>query len=180
MLKPQDIVLLLKLLAHPGHLDWPQHQLATHLCLNISAINASLTRLSQSKLIILGSKERYKPIIPACEELLIHGVKYFFPPQLGEYTAGIVTSYAAPIIANHIILGQDPLPVWPTAEGNLRGMALEPLYPNVPEAVLHYPDQNFYDLLALIDTLRHGRARERNIAIKLIKERLNNETHLAD
>lgn len=54
MLKPQDIVVLLKLLAHPDHLDLPQHQLAAQLCLSSSAINASLARLNESGLLNLG------------------------------------------------------------------------------------------------------------------------------
>ena len=45
-------------------------------------------------------------------------MKYFFPIALGEYTRGMVTSYAADIFEKQIILGQDPVPVWPFAEGN--------------------------------------------------------------
>ena len=175
MLKPQDLVVLMKLLAHPKHLNWTQHQLATHLCLSQSAINSSLIRLNKSKLLNLGiTHTRYQPVITACEEVLIFGVKYFLPAKLGEYTAGIVTSYAAPVFDKLISLGQEPVPVWPSAEGNLRGFALEPLYHCVPASILHYPDQSFYDLLALVDALRQDRARERNIAAKLIKEKLNN------
>ncbi len=174
MLKPQDIVILLKLLAHPDHLDWPQLQLATHLCLSISAINASLARLNKSGLLHLGMGEkRYQSVVPACEEVLTFGVKYFFPAQLGEYTRGIATSYAAPIFEGRILLGRDPIPVWSCAEGKQRGLALEPLYHCVPTSLIKYPDQAFYDLLALVDAIRQGRARERNIAIKLLKERLN-------
>lgn len=173
MLKPQDIVILLKLLAHKSHLDWPQHQLATHLVLSISAINASLVRLNQSGLVNLDlGDKRYQLVITSCEELLIHGVKYFFPAKLGEYTAGIATSYAAPVFKGLIMQGKEPSPVWPSARGDQRGMALTPLYHCVPNAVIQYPDKPFYDLLALVDALRQGRTRERNIAIKILKEKL--------
>ncbi len=101
-------------------------------------------------------------------------MKYAFPAQLGEYTRGLATSYAAPIFKKRITLGQDPIPVWPHAEGNKRGWALKPLYPSVPQSLISYPDQAFYDLLALVDAIRQGRARERNIAAKLIREKLNN------
>lgn len=174
MLKPQDIVILLKILAHKDNENWPQHQLATHLCLSISAVNTSLIRLGKSGLINLGSHDkRYQPIAASCVELLLYGVKYFFPAQVGGYTAGIPTSYAAPIFKGQIVLGQDPVPVWPSAEGNERGLALEPLYHCVPNSLMRYPDQEFYDLLSLVDALRQGRARERNIATKLLKEKIH-------
>lgn len=173
MLKPQDIVVLLKILSHPDNANWPQHQLATHLCLSVSAVNASLTRLSKSGLLNLGfNDKRYQPVAAACVELLLYGVKYFFPAQTGDYTAGIATSYAAPIFKGQITLGQDPIPVWPSANGNQRGLALEPLYHCVPNSLMRYPDKIFYDLLSLVDALRQGRARERNIAAKLLKERI--------
>ncbi len=173
MLKAQDIVILLKLLADPDHLKWPQHQLATHLCLSPSAVNASLVRLNESGLLLLGvNGQRYQLVIPACEELLIYALKYFFPAKLGEYTSGIATSYAAPIFAGQIALGQDAIPVWPSAEGSHRGLGLQPLYHCVPASLIRYPDQVFYGLLALVDAIRQGRAREKNIAIKLLKERL--------
>ena len=176
MLKAQDIVLLLKLLAKPEHLKWPQNQLALHLCLSVSEINAGIKRLNKSALLISGLAEKlYQPVIAACEEFLISGVKYMFPAQAGEYTCGIATSYAAPVFKKQIVIGQDPIPVWPYAEGNQRGFSLEPLYSSVPKSVVQYPDQNFYDLLALIDALRQGRARERNIALKLLKKKLNND-----
>ena len=186
MLKSQDVVLLLKLLSRPSeYSSWSQNQLAVHLCMSASEINAAIKRLCQSQLIrrqpskagITGKTSGliYMPITKSCEEFLISGVKYVFPVNLGEYTPGLVTSYAAPIFADQVTIGQDPVPVWPYAEGTQRGLALEPLYPSVPKSLMQYPDQAFYDLLALIDAIRHGRARERNIAIKLLKKRLNND-----
>lgn len=35
-------------------------------------------------------------------------------------------------------LGQDPIPVWPTAEGKQRGVELKPLYHCVPASLLRY------------------------------------------
>jgi hypothetical protein len=53
-------------------------------------------------------------------------------------------------------------PVWPFAEGHQRGVTLEPLYKAVAAAALGDPFQ--YELLALIDALGEGRARERELA----------------
>jgi hypothetical protein len=116
--------------------------------------------------------------IPACEECLIFGVKYFFPVQLGEYTRGIATSYAAPILEKHFILGDDPIPVWPYGEGDRRGLALEPLYSSVPKSITQYPDEPFYEMLVLVDAIRSGRVRERDIAIKLLRERIHGKKEI--
>ena len=48
---------------------------------------------------------------------------------------------------------------------------MEPLYPIVPSAARR--DAGLYDLLALVDALRIGRARERAFAEKEITRRLN-------
>ncbi|MDR3492483.1 MAG: hypothetical protein P4M12_10690 [Gammaproteobacteria bacterium] len=189
MLKSQDIVILLKIFAMmtlaKGSSDesMSQNKLATHLCMSPSEVNAGVGRLVMSGLLgeiyrddvsSRSAKKRiFLPIKSACEECLISGVKYFFPVQLGAYTRGIATSYAAPIFEKQILVGSDPIPVWPYAEGDKRGLALEPLYRSVPDSVTQYPDQLFYELLILIDAIRSGRVRERNIAIKLLKEKLH-------
>ncbi len=196
MLKPQDIVILLKILAtmtlpEAEQPELTQNKLAVYLCMSVSEVNAGIVRLTLSGLLGpvweksasslgLRSLKNKKavlllPIITACIECLIHGVKYFFPVKMGEFTRGIPTSYAAPILAKHIISGYDPIPVWPYAEGNQKGIALEPLYPSVPESVIKYPDPLFYELLVLVDAIRSGRARERKIAIDILKEKLNDK-----
>ena len=189
MLKSQDIVILLKMLAIRGLLEensdklFSQSQLATHLCMSASEVNAGIKRLIQAGLLGLVYKEEllqrfprnriFQPVAKACEECLISAVKYFFPGELGEYNRGIVTSYAAPVFEKQITLGNDPVPIWPYAEGNTLGLALEPLYPSVPKSIMQYPDPAFYDLLTLIDAIRSGRARERNMAVTLLREKLN-------
>ncbi len=189
MLKPQDIVILLKIFSTMTSLKGEsdvvlsQNKLAAYLCMSVSEVNAGIKRLHLSGLlgpVLRGDNANRKnvvllPINAACEECLISGVKYFIPVQLGAYTRGIATSYAAPIFAKHILIGNDPIPVWPFAEGDKRGVALEPLYRSVPYSLTKYPDQLFYELLVLIDAIRSGRIRERDIAIKLLKERINYE-----
>lgn len=182
MLKPQDIVILVKILASMAQSkDDPyallsQNKLATCLCMSVSEVNAGIKRLALSRLLApvlrKGTKQDkmvFLPVKQACEECLISSVKYFIPVELGVYTRGIATSYAAPIMAQHILQGRDPIPVWPYAEGDQRGLALEPLYRSVPASIAKYPDQLFYEMLVLIDSIRSGRARERSIAIKLLK-----------
>lgn len=187
MLKAQDIVILLKILAVGSEnieLDLSQNKLAIYLCMSVSEVNAGIKRLMQAGLIgevsiyrnlSLASKRkpRYVPIKTSCEECLISGVKYFFPGKFGSLARGIVTSYASPVFEKQIAFGNDPVPVWPYGEGDVRGVALEPLYSSVPNSIAQYPDQKFYELLTLIDAIRSGRARERNLAIKLLKKKIN-------
>lgn len=187
MLKPQDIVILLKMLSsmalsQEGSPEiMSQNRLATLLCMSVSEVNAGIKRLVLSGLLspVLTDDPKnkivFKPNKKACEECLISGVKYFFPVQLGAYTRGIATSYAAPILEGHFILGDDPIPVWPYGDGDRRGLALEPLYGSVPKSLTEFPDELFYELLVLIDAIRGGRAREKNVAIQLLKEKLYGE-----
>ncbi len=163
-----------------------QNKLALLLCMSVSEVNAGIKRLVLSRLLVPTSRNDRKektvfiPILQACEECLISGVKYFFPVRPGEYTTGIATGYAAPILAKHISPGSDPVHIWPSAYGDRRGLTIEPLYRSVPQSLIEHPDPLFYDLLALIDAIRCGRARERNLGAKLLKEKLHNETNLAD
>ncbi len=65
---------------------------------------------------------------------------------------------------------RDLPPVWPWHEGDTRGIGFEPLYKSVPHAALR--DPALYQLLALVDAIRDGRARERNLAERDLVERL--------
>jgi hypothetical protein len=70
------------------------------------------------------------------------------------------------------LLDATPIPVWPDVLGEKRGVALAPIHPSVPKALRENPDHSFYELLVLIDAIRSGRARERNIAATLLKGKL--------
>ena len=108
----------------------------------------------------------------ALAEFLVHGVRYVFPAELGTLTRGMPTSYAAPPLSKQFSgAGHDDVPVWPDPEGETRGVALKPLYRSVPKAARE--DVNLYEWLALVDALRAGRARERELAAKIIGSRLN-------
>ena len=61
--------------------------------------------------------------------------------------------------------------VWADPEGKVRGEALEPLYPSVPRAAR--ADEALYELLALVDAVRAGRARERELAVAALRKRLS-------
>ena len=70
------------------------------------------------------------------------------------------------------VTGNDAeVPVWPDPNGTKKGLAVQPLYGSAPIAAKN--DPALYELLALVDALRLGRARERAIAAKEIEKRLS-------
>jgi hypothetical protein len=173
ILKPQDVVVLAKLIALKGIDNWSQNSIAHNLCLSPSQINSAFKRLVAAKLITpYQSSGKPSPILQACAEFLIHGLKYVIPAKLGEMTRGVPTSYAAPSFKGRIVIGSDPIPVWPHSKGTDKGVALKPLYSSVPESIIKHVDPKFYDLLTLLDALRVGRAREKQIAEKRLCEML--------
>ncbi|CAN5360792.1 hypothetical protein BH11PSE9_BH11PSE9_39030 [soil metagenome] len=94
-------------------------------------------------------------------EFALHGAKYAFAPDRLPSGPGVPTGHAAPALKALFADGHEPL-VWPDAQGSVRGEGIAPLHPCVPAAALR--DPALYELLALFDALRAGRARERNIA----------------
>lgn len=167
----QDVVVLAKLVSYAGRRP-PIAQLAGDLSLSSSQVHLSLRRLEQARLI---NGEDSRPLLRPVEEFLVHGVKYAFPVRRGEITRGIPTAHAAPPLSEHIATGSDLPPVWPFAEGQVRGTTLEPLHKTVPAAAAK--DLVLYELLALIDALRDGRAREREIAERELVARLRKLLH---
>ncbi len=179
-MKPQDIVVLAKLLSYrKKKKNWTQASLAEELCLSPSQINYALKRLLAAKLLapVLSKDDNNEtklvPVTQSCEEFLIHGLKFVFPPKFGSHTAGLPTAYAAPPLNKIIVAGNDPIPIWPAiGEEAKKGIELKPLYHCVPKSIIKFPDQYFYEFLVLLDAIRSGRARERNIGAEKIKEML--------
>ena len=166
-LKPQDIIILLKIIALENQ-EWFQDTIALDLNMSQSEISQSLNRCKYSTLID-ASKKRINKL--AFIEFLFHGLQYVFPQQPGAIVRGIPTAHSAPPL-NESINGTD-IYVWPYAKGTVRGQAIEPLYATVVAASLK--DSVFYELAALVDALRVGRAREREIAKQELRKRILNE-----
>jgi DNA-binding Lrp family transcriptional regulator len=159
ILKPQDVYVVLKIVASGSR--GPYAQLATELAMSPSEVHASVKRAQSAKL-IHGPELRNRPNLAALEEFLVHGLKYAFPADRGEFTRGVPTSYAAEPLRELMGHGNEPIPVWPYPQGKDRGIALEPLYKTAPGAAIR--DPAFYEYLALADALRDGRTRERKCA----------------
>jgi hypothetical protein len=168
MLKPQDVVILLKLVA-VGKADWSFATLSVALCMSPSEVHAGIHRAIAAKLAIK-NVDRVKPAIRSLEEFIIHGIRYVYVPERGEITRGMPTLQAGPPLDQMLVQSNDPPPVWPDSEGNVRGQSFSPLYKSVPKAARQ--DNQLYQLLVLTDAVRGGTTREREIAIKEISKRL--------
>jgi len=165
-LKTQDIYILLKLIAL-GESQWSYASVAGELFMSASEVHAGIRRAVAARLM---HSQGGQPLKKSLEEFLIHGVKYSFPPDHGGLTRGVPTGYAAPPLKDIISQPNEPPPVWPDPEGDTRGYEFSPLYKTVPKAALK--DNRLYELLAIVDAIRDGRAREREIAIKELRARL--------
>lgn len=165
-LRPQDIVILLKIIALDGR-PWMMKDLAYSLGISNSEVSESLNRSVVSGFIDPSKKNVFRKSLL---EFLQHGLKYVYPQRPGTLTRGIPTAHSAPPLKK-FFKGDENF-VWPSAEGSVRGLAIEPLYPNAIQASQN--DEELYELLALIDSLRVGKVREQNMAMDfLIRKILN-------
>lgn len=163
-MRPQDVVILLKI-ATKGTSAWRMKDLSYELGISASEISESVNRS-----VIAGflAKDKKHLMKSALLDFLQFGLPYVYPQQPGALVRGLETAHSAPPLSEEIV--QDIPYVWPYSEGKVRGQAIEPLHPKVPEACLK--DQKFYQLMALCDSLRVGKAREKNLAIEALKKRL--------
>jgi hypothetical protein len=168
-LKPQDLVVLLRLSLEAEAMP-TYATLGLELGLAASKVHASLVRAQQAQLVFKDADGKPRLVREALRQFVVFGARYAFPALRGEVTRGLPTLYAASPIKEKILAPNDLPPVWPDKNGKVRGMALYPLYPNVPDAAERNPA--LYELLVLFDALRAGSARERNIAQDMLNERL--------
>jgi hypothetical protein len=168
VLKPQDVLVLLKLVAlGPGR--WTYNVLANDLGMSPSEVHAAVKRAVAAHLAV-PQDEGVRPALAALKEFLAHGVQYAFVPERGALTRGMPTAHAASPLRNELAHSAEPPPVWPDAQGEVRGLAFSPLYKAVPKAARR--DAKLYELLALVDAVRGGGARERTVALRLLEKRL--------
>ena len=101
-------------------------------------------------------------------EFLRHGVRYAFCASRGAPTRGVPAGVLAPPL--NTLLSATEGPGWPSVDGTARGYALAPLYRTAPAAARR--DASVQEALALTDALREGGARERALAIRELRRRL--------
>ena len=166
-MKPQDILVLLKIIALDSK-KWQQLSLAQELNMSQSEISQALQRSKYAQLLDFTGKKVNRI---AFYEFLIYGLTYIFPQKPAAIVRGIATSHSASPLNE--IINTSVVYVWPHAKGNTRGQAVLPLYSSAIEASLK--DSILYELLAMIDVLRVGSTREKEIVKLELKKRILNE-----
>jgi hypothetical protein len=168
-LKPQDLIVALKI-ALSGDVAPPQSQLRQQLLLSTSEISAATRRAAASGLLERDGNTVWANR-QALQEFVLHGMRYAFPATLGVVARGMPTGGSAPLFSARFDQAQSMPWVWPDGQGELRGPTLCPLYPSVPAACRL--DPKLYDMLAALDALRAGAAREREAAQQEISRMLS-------
>lgn len=157
LVKPQDIVVALSFFVIDAFATYAEK--GRILGMSASEVHAAESRLVFARLLVpLLRRVKKEPFL----KFLIHGVPYAYPVAPEGQTRGVPTAWAAPVLCEYYTSVDQMVPVWPDPEGSVQGAAVKPLYRSVPRIAKESP--NLYELLALVDALRIGRARERRLA----------------
>ena len=144
---------------------WTFAQVANAVNLSTSGVHGSVQRLDEAQLFSAKRRQvRPRNVL----EFLTHGLRYWLPVRLGAPSRGIHTAAAGPPLASLLSGGADY--VWPHVAGAHHGPSVVPFRPAVPEAAQR--DPALHELLALTETFRVGRARERRLAAEHLSQRL--------
>lgn len=166
MVKSSDVYVLSGLLVRDG--EWSYRSLADRLRVPHPVVQRALARAHKADLYWADRREIQ---VPHFEEFAVHALRFNAPAQLGALVPGVPAAWAAEPMAGAIhSSSKEPPPVWPYARGQVRGQALEPLHPAASEAVEDWPELG--RILALLDSLRAGDQRVRQVAGKLLVARL--------
>jgi len=170
MVKDSDVYVLGGLLAHDG--AWSYRSLAERLRVPHPVVQRALERAKGADLY---SADRREVHLAHFEEFALHALRFVAPAQLGPLTPGVPAAWAAEPMASAIrSSGDEPPPVWPHVHGRVRGQAIEPLHSAAPEAVKNWPELG--EVLALLDSLRVGDVRVRQVAGDLLSKRLRDRS----
>lgn len=161
-MRPQDIAVLIKILIEPKS-NWQYRDLAGSLLLSISEISESLVRSHIAGLI---DESRRKVHRQSLMEFIEHGLHYVFPQLPGTLVTGIPTAHSQEFFSSKF--PSDLKYVWPDDEGDVRGLAITPLYKGAPKAAKKDPVLHL--LLAAIDVSRVGKIREVKEALQVLKQ----------
>jgi hypothetical protein len=160
-LLPIDLLVVMKLAAHEGEAA-SLRRLEDELGLSKSAVANSLQRLRELDLVKddpLHGRRVNKLLLRDCLE---HAARWIAPAHVGDFELGLPTAHAMDSLRQKLLGDDDPV-VIPLPHGPMRGRAVSPLHPLAPAAAAR--DPKLYRLLAVVDSFRIGRARDRQLAV---------------
>jgi hypothetical protein len=161
-LKPVDIVVCCQLALTPNATF---QVLSRSTGISVGECHNAVRRLTAASLL---NPIARRPATELLLRFLVHGVPYAFAPTLGEVAVGVPTGLGAPVLAEYLSASESH--VWAHVDGEAQGIGLTPLFPHAAE--LPGRNNRLYEILALVDVLRTGQAREKKLAEELLRERL--------
>ena len=165
-IKPQDVLVACQL-AILGNKTQTHAWLSETLHLSSSTVFASLKSLKLAKL-VTASGAGPKVVGQKLLEFLVYGVPTIYYPQKTEVVRGVATAVFSPHFRERFTTDKDLPVVWPYSKGKETGEGLVPLYPSIPIACSKSLD--LYQLMATIEILRIGKAREKDAAISYLED----------
>jgi hypothetical protein len=164
-LLPVDLLVVMKLAAHDGE-PASVRQLEDELGLSKSAVANSLHRLTALALVKVEGPARHRVNKLLLRDCLEHAVRWIAPAHVGDFELGLPTAHAAEMFTSKLTGDDDPV-VMPLPHGPMRGRAVSPVHPLAPAAAAR--DPKLHRLLAAVDALRIGRARDRDVAAEELR-----------
>ena len=171
VMRPLDVVILMKKLSPAGY-EMNGKQLAESLGISQAEVSVAMERNRIAQLV---NPEKNRINVLALKDFLVYGIRYCFPVQPGGLVRGMPTgSSASPI--NKTVSSNGEKYVWMDPNGTERGQSIVPLFTNA--AVAARKDADLYALLAIIDSFRIGKSRERQAATLELDKYLDNYAKL--
>ncbi len=167
MLSDLDNLVLVVLVEWEGQFD-SQAELSTRLKIPPASLTRSLNRLDGALLI---RRKNNTAIKAHAGEYLVHGLRYVFPAKLGTRVRGVPTAFSTPPLSDEITAQENV--VWPAEFGDTSGLELPPIHNKIPALCVAFPE--LHPAFAILDALRIGRARERELARRHLEKWIQNE-----
>lgn len=165
-MRPTDLYVLLGVIASRGRAS-SLRDLASRLGVDHTVIHRALKNAEGAGLYRAADR---RVNLASFEDLAIHAARFIAPAPLGGLTRGVPAAWAAKPMSGLISeSGADPPPVWPSAQGPKRGQELAPLHRAAVKAI---KDERVARLLSIVDSLRAGDARVRDVAAKALSKEL--------
>lgn len=162
-IKGRDLLVLFKLCG--AEKGWTFRQLASDLAISVSQVHESLARAESGRLYVPSTRTVNRDALWKS----VLAIPHLFPPALLGQKTGMATAHSASPLRQALSKGGLDF-VWPVRGGKQKGEGLEPIAKTAPQACRK--DEMLHEILSLVDALRVGKARERELAERFLKERL--------
>jgi hypothetical protein len=127
-LKPQDILVLLKIASKHTAGSQSYSLLANELAMSPSEVHAAVKRSAAAGLVRIVNPTTRRVNGEALYRFLIYGVPRSFPVKPGPLVRGMPTAHATLPLSSVIAMqASDVPPVWPDPDGKIQGYEIAPI-----------------------------------------------------